>query len=144
MYIRTMIEIQTSVRIARPASEVFALLSDPTRFPLWNSAVDSVRPTGSTFAMERTLPGGRARNELEITELGEPERFGIRTLSGPTPFAYRYRLTPDGGATLVALDATVELGRPAELLGPLAARAVKHGIDANLATLRDALERGGR
>jgi uncharacterized protein YndB with AHSA1/START domain len=144
MYIVDMIEIQTSVRIARPAEEVFALLSDPTRFPLWNSAVDAVRPTGATYAMERTLPGGRAHNELEITELEAPERFGVRTLSGPTPFTYRYRLTPGGGATVVALDATVDLGAPAALLGPLAARAVKRGIDANLATLRDALERDGR
>jgi uncharacterized protein YndB with AHSA1/START domain len=142
MYLHLMLDIQTSVRIARPADEVFALLSDPTRFPLWNSAVVSVRATGSTYAMERALPGGQAHNELEITELEPPERFVIHTLSGPTPFTYRYRLASEDGATVVALDATVDVAPPASLLGPIAARAVKRGIDANLATLRDTLERG--
>jgi carbon monoxide dehydrogenase subunit G len=143
MYIRSMIEIQTSVRIERPADAVFALLSDPREFPLWNSAVDSVRRTGTTYAMRRTLPTGPADNELEIVESEAPTRFAIRTLSGPTPFVYRYRLVPDDGATVVELDATVELGGPVGLLGPLAARAVKRGIDANLGSLRDALERDG-
>ena len=70
--------------------------------------------------------------------MAPPAAFAIRTVSGPTPFAYRYTLTGEEGATVVALDAEVELGR----LGPIAARAVRRGVDANLATLRDALERG--
>ena len=57
--------------------------------------------------------------------------------SGPTLFAYEYRLRADGAATVVDFDGTVELAGPKALLG----RAVKRGIDANLATLRDVLER---
>lgn len=34
-----MIGFETSVRIERPIEEVFALVSDPLQFPLWNSAV---------------------------------------------------------------------------------------------------------
>jgi uncharacterized protein YndB with AHSA1/START domain len=133
-----MINFDTSVRIARPAEEVFAVLSDPTRFPLWNSAVASVhRTSATTYTMRRDLPTGPAENELEVVELAPPAVFTIRTTSGPTPFAYRYRLTREPGATVVALDAEVKLG----LLGPIAARAVRRGVDANLATLRDALER---
>jgi polyketide cyclase/dehydrase/lipid transport protein len=80
-------------------------------------------------------------NELEIVELDPPTVFGIRTTSGPTPFVYRYGLTDEGGATLVELDATVDLGARASVVAPLAARAVKRGIDTNLATLRATLER---
>ena len=132
-----MIAIHTSVRIVRPAEAVFALLSDPLRMPLWNSAVDSVRTAGPAYAMRRRLPTGPADNELEITALEAPALFAIRSTSGPTPFAYRYRLVPDGEATVVEFDGTVELGGPQALVG----RAIKRGIDANLATLRNTLER---
>ena len=134
-----MISFDTSVRIARPVDDVFTFLADPTRFPVWNSAVTSVRRTSATtYTMRRELPTGRADNELEVVELTPPAVFAVRTTSGPTPFAYRYTLTGEPGATVVALDAEVKLG----LLGPIAARAVRHGVDANLATLRNALERG--
>jgi uncharacterized protein YndB with AHSA1/START domain len=140
MYIGTMISFDTSVRIARPVDDVFTFLADPTRFPVWNSAVTSVRRTSATtYAMRRELPTGRAENELEVVELAPPSVFAIRTTSGPTPFTYRYALTADAGGTVIALDAEVSLG----LLGPIAARAVGRGVDANLATLRDALERAG-
>jgi uncharacterized protein YndB with AHSA1/START domain len=134
-----MITIQTSIRIARPAEEVFALLADPLRFPLWNSAVTAVEGTGPTYVMHRSLPTGAAVNELEVVALEPPTRFVIRTTSGPTPFVYEYRVRAEGAATIVELDAEVDLPGPKLLVG----RAVKRGIDANLATLRDALERGG-
>jgi uncharacterized protein YndB with AHSA1/START domain len=136
-----MIRIQTSVRIARPADDVFALLSDPVRFPLWNSAVTAVDGSGASYVMHRSLPTGQAENGLEVVECEPPARFTIRTTSGPTPFVYAYTLSEEGGATVVALDASVELDGPLALLGPLARRAVTHGIDANLETLRAVLER---
>src|SRR3954462_7549761 len=139
MYIGHMISLTTSIRIARPVDEVFALLADPLRFPLWNSAVTAVEGTGPTYTMRRSLPTGQAVNGLEIVALEPPARFAIRTTSGPTPFVYEYRLREEGGATVVELDAEADVPGPRLLVG----RAVKHGIDANLATLRDALERGG-
>ena len=138
-----MITFQTSVRVARPREEVFAFVADPHRFPQWNSAVRSVRPTspppratGSTYTMQRELPGGPAENTLEVVELEAPSLFALRTTSGPTPFLYRYRFTADGRATVIELDAAVELAGLTGRLGPLAARAVKRGVDANLATLK--------
>ena len=47
---------------------------------------------------------------------------------------------PEGGATVVHLAADVELPGIAGALGPLAARAVKRGVDANFATLKQILE----
>jgi Polyketide cyclase / dehydrase and lipid transport len=137
----------TRVRIARPTDEVFALVGDPLRFPLWNSAVQAVRlasgdpgEVGSTYVMERDLPSGRAENQVEVFARLPPTEFAIRTLSGPTPFVYRYRLSAEPEATLLALDAEVKLPGPAALLGPVAARGVKRGVDANLAALRAILE----
>ena len=119
-----MTEFQTSIRIGRPIEEVFAFVSDPLNFPRWNSAVQAVRQTGdATYAMERNLPTGRAHNDLELFGRRQPGEFGIRTTSGPTPFTYRY-----------ALDGV------AGLLGPVAGRAVKRGVDDNFAELKRLLE----
>jgi hypothetical protein len=85
--------------------------------------------------MQRELPTGRVRNELEVFELDPPAAFGIRTTSGPTPFVYRYRFSADDDATLVELDARVDLSGPAALVGALATPAIKRGVDANLGTL---------
>jgi uncharacterized protein YndB with AHSA1/START domain len=143
MYLDSMASFQTSVRITRPLHELFTYVSDPTQFPHWNSAVQSVHSTsaepgepGSTFLMRRELPTGPAENTLEVLERTPPEGFVIRTTSGPTPFVYRYRFIADGAATILELDATVDLAGLAALAGPLAGRAVKRGVDANLATLK--------
>jgi carbon monoxide dehydrogenase subunit G len=137
-----MTSFETSVRIERPIEEVFAFVSDPLQFPQWNSAVQSVRETGGrTYSMDRELPSGRVRNDLEIVTREPPTGFGIRTTSGPTPFTYRYGFSSEGGETVVHLDATVDLDGPARLLGPLAARAIKHGVDDNFAALKRLCER---
>jgi uncharacterized protein YndB with AHSA1/START domain len=137
---------KTAVRIERPIEEVFDYVSDPLTFPHWNSAVQAVRPAsgegepGSTYLMERDLPGGRAQNELEIVDRERPTAFTIRTTSGPTPFVYGYRFDSDGGATQLELEADVELSGIAGALGPLASRVVKRGVDANFAELKRILE----
>ncbi len=138
-----MIAFQTSVRIARPRPGLFAYVADPRQLPAWNSAVRSVRGTsatigkiGSTYTMLRELPTGLAENTLEIIELEPPSLFTLRTTAGPTPFRYRYRFRDHGSATIIELDASVELTGLAGRLGPLAAYAVKHGVNANLATLK--------
>jgi uncharacterized protein YndB with AHSA1/START domain len=137
---------ETAVRVERPAEQVFDYVSEPENFPHWNSAVQAVRRTsgegdaGSTYLIERDLPGGPAENELEILALSRPTQFDMRTTSGPTPFTYQYRFVSDDGATEVQLAAEVELSGVAGALGPLASRVVKRGVDANFATLKGILE----
>jgi carbon monoxide dehydrogenase subunit G len=138
---------ETSVRIRRPSDEVFAFVADPLKFGRWNSAVRAVSKrsgrdgeAGSTYMMERDLPSGRARNELEVLAREYPTGFLIRATSGPTPFTYRYGFSTANGETVVHLDAVVELGGAAALLGPLTGRAVKRGVDHNFDELRRILE----
>jgi carbon monoxide dehydrogenase subunit G len=151
------ISFETSVRIDRPIEQVFAFVSDPIQFPHWNSAVQAVRRTsavrgasgetaesGSTYSMERELPSGRVENGLEVFVRKQPTEFGIRTTSGPTPFVYDYAFASDGEDTIVHLDASVELAGIAAVLGPLAARAVRRGVDLNFTALKRTLEGNAR
>jgi uncharacterized protein YndB with AHSA1/START domain len=142
-----MITFETSTRIERPVEQVFDCVSDPLLFPRWNSAVQDVNNTsgsagavGSTYSMRRELPSGQVENELEILASEPPSEFAIRTISGPTPFRYRYRFVSDGRGTVVRLEARVELSGVAGLLGPVASRAVRRGVDANFAALKRVLE----
>jgi ligand-binding SRPBCC domain-containing protein len=142
-----MIAFQTSIAIERPLEEVFAFVSDPGNFSSWNSAVRDVRPTSAaangpnaTYVMTRQLPTGAATNQLEIVAREQAHEFAIRTTNGPTPFLYRYRFAVENGKTIVQLDAQVELDGIGAFMPQLARRAVKHGVDDNLATLKLILE----
>jgi uncharacterized protein YndB with AHSA1/START domain len=144
-----MITFETDVHIERPLDEVFAYVSEPLNFPRWNSAVELVRETsareggvGSTYVMERELPTGRAVNRLDVVASEAPHEFAIRASAGPTPFLYRYRFSSQDSETVVNLDAEVELPGAAALLPQLARRAIKSGVDDNLATLKRVLELG--
>ena len=95
---------------------------------------------GSTYSMQRLLPNGQAENDLEIVSREHPIGFAVRTTSGPTPFLYRYEFASAGADTVVRLDASVELLGVAAVLGPVAARGVRRGVDANLASLKRTLE----
>jgi uncharacterized protein YndB with AHSA1/START domain len=146
-----MITFETDVQIARPLEEVFAYVSEPLNFPRWNSAVEVVRETsareggvGSTYVMERDLPSGRAVNRLDVVASEAPHEFEIRASAGPTPFLYRYRFASENGGTIVKLDAEVELPGAASFIPQLARRAIKSGVDDNLATLKRILERDRR
>jgi uncharacterized protein YndB with AHSA1/START domain len=141
------ITFETNVRIDRPVEEVFAYVSEPLNFPYWNSAVETMRKTsagedavGSRYVMERELPTGRAINELDVLASEPPREFAIRATTGPTPFLYRYGFAAANGETIVHLDAEVDLPGLAAFLPPLARRAIKGGVDQNLATLKQILE----
>jgi ligand-binding SRPBCC domain-containing protein len=142
-----MIAFETSVRIERPTEAVFDYVSDPSTFPRWNSAVQAVRSLSgddgverSRYVMERDLPGGRAVNELEVVTRDRPTEFAVRTISGPTPFVYRYRFVSENGETVVRLDGEVDVDGVASLLAPVAGRAIKSGVDANFRVLKEVLE----
>jgi hypothetical protein len=142
------IRIETQIELAPGPAVVFARLADLERFPTWNSAVQRVVPrlagppvAGSRYAMSRRLPQGDVDDELEVVAIDPPRELVLRTIGGATPFIYRYTLSArDDRGTLLQLVAEIELGPIAGLLGPAARRAVRHGIDDNLQTLRAILD----
>jgi uncharacterized protein YndB with AHSA1/START domain len=141
------IAFETTARIKRPIEDVFSYVSDPLNLPRWNSAVQAVhrrsagaKGVGSTYLMERQLPTGRAVDELEVVASAPPHTFAIRAPTGPTPFLYRYQFAPANGETVMTLEAEVELTGAATLLPQLARRAIRKGVDDNLATLKRILE----
>jgi carbon monoxide dehydrogenase subunit G len=141
---------QLSLEIAAPPATVFDFVADFTTMPRWYSAVQRVERIGGTdglgaqYAVHRDLPGGPARNEVETTAYDHGREVTFTSLSGPTPFVYRYLVEPVGDATRLTLEGSISgagLSGPAALLGPLAEGLFKRGMRDNLGVLKEILER---
>jgi hypothetical protein len=141
---------QLSLPIAASPTTVFAFVADFTTMPRWYSAVqrvdrlDGTSGLGTRYAVHRHLPGGPARNEVEVTAFEEGREVAFTSLSGPTPFVYRYLVEPDGDASRLTLEGSISgagLSGPAALLGPLAEGVFKRGMRDNLGVLKEILER---
>ena len=142
------------VDLDRPPAQVFAVVADARTMPRWYEAVEKVTPAtggpagvGAHYDVERSLPGGRVHNDVEITE-HEPDRLvTFESRSGPTPFRYRYTLepvtNPGGAGTRLHLEGDIDgTGLPGPLghMGPLASQLFKRGMRDNLAQLKRLVE----
>ena len=139
-----------SLDIIAPPARVFEFVADFTTMPRWYSAVERVERVegtgglGTRYEVYRNLPGGPAVNDVAITSRSDGEEVTFTSLSGPTPFVYRYHVEPLPDATRLTLEGTISaagLRGPAGLLGPLAEGLFKRGMRDNLGTLTRILER---
>jgi uncharacterized protein YndB with AHSA1/START domain len=142
---------QTTIDIARPARDVFAVLADTETTPLWYEAVVSAVKTtpgpvgnGTRYRLRRSLSGGPIDNDVEISEYEPPAAVTLASLTGPTPFRYRYRLTPTAAnTTRVTLTGDITgdgLPGVPPALAPLAAKFFGRGMHQNLASLKRLIE----
>jgi uncharacterized protein YndB with AHSA1/START domain len=140
---------RTTITINRQPTEVFSLLADTEQTPLWYEAVVSATRTtsgpvgrGARYRLVRSLPSGVVENEVEITDYEPGRRFTLSSVSGPTPFHYRYSLDRSGSATTVTLDGEITGdGLPVpSALRPFATRAFAQGMARNLAVLKRIME----
>jgi uncharacterized protein YndB with AHSA1/START domain len=139
---------QISLDINRPPATVFAFIADFRTMPRWYEAVSQVTALassgeGARFRMVRSLPGGPAHNDVEVTAHIPGEQVTFTSTSGPTPFRYDYRLEPNTEGTRLTLDAQISgagLPGPAAHLSGLAERFFKQGMKKNLHTLKQILE----
>src|ERR1700693_857579 len=100
-----------SVEIDRPAPEVFAYLSDLTRHGEWSPTglrVESIAPgrpvaVGARYRSFGFNLGRQFENQLEITELEPPKRFGFtaQTQIGSRLFRHTFVLTPTAAGVRV-------------------------------------------
>ncbi|MEV4628181.1 SRPBCC family protein [Micromonospora sp. NPDC049523] len=134
-----------SLDISRPLPEVFAFLADFRNMPRWYEAVEQATASadGSHFHLVRSLPGGRAHNDVEMTSFRQDEEVTFASINGPTPFRYRYRFEPLPGGTRLTLEGSISgQGLPglAGHLGPLAEKLFSQGMRKNLLELQRILE----
>jgi uncharacterized protein YndB with AHSA1/START domain len=143
-------DFSLTVAIEQQPAVVFAFIAEPTNMTRWYHAVDHVTITagepigrGTRFETVRSLPGGRAINDVEIIDYEPNRRITFESPEGPTPFRYRYTLEPTGNHTVVTLEGRISgagLPGPAAHLGPVATRLFKRGMKQNLDVLKRLVE----
>jgi uncharacterized protein YndB with AHSA1/START domain len=85
-----MAPIVTSIEIDRPQDDVFAYVTDPTRFAEWQAGVEGGSTEGGTSphvgakCTTTRRVGGTARQVTsEITKIDPPTSWGIHGIDGP-------------------------------------------------------------
>jgi hypothetical protein len=139
----------TTIRVGRPAEEVFGYATDPTRFREWQHGVTDghletpATPGVGTRCYTTRRIGGKERPSVsEITHLDPPTTWGVRGIDGPIRAVVDLTvqpLTPDTSELTISVDFTGHgIGK---ILVPLVVRreAAKE-MPTNLATLKHHLE----
>jgi uncharacterized protein YndB with AHSA1/START domain len=144
--------IVSQIEIARPPNEVFAYVTDPSRFHQWQHDVvrvdiqgDSLAGVGSRFITTRRLGGAERAMTQEITELTPPRRWAARGVDGAIRPSAEVTVESLGGGTrsrvTIALDFEGHgFGKllPLEVIRRMAAK----GAPKSYRNLKDRLEQG--
>lgn len=123
-----MAPITNSVEIARSPEDVFAYLTDMSRFTEWQEAVVSARPlddgpmkVGSKATLTRRMGKREQTFTTELTDWNPPRSYGFRGLDGPVRPIGQGTLEPvgDGHRTRFTFSIDFEGHGIGKLLVPL-------------------------
>ena len=126
-----MAPIVHSVEISRSPEDVFAYLTDLTRFTEWQEAVVSARPlddgtmrVGSRATMTRRMGKREQTMTTELTEWSPPTSYAFRGIDGPIRAIGKGILEPlgDGQRTRFTFELDFEGHGIGKLLIPLVVR----------------------
>jgi len=147
--------VVTSAEIGRPAAEVFAYATDPTRFREWQKGVvdghmDS--PAGGTHTpavgarcvTTRRIGGASRPSTSELVHIDPPRTWGVRGTDGPIRAAVDVLVEPLTGSRsrlTISVDFTGHgIGK---ILVPLMVRReARKEMPGNMATLKQRMEAG--
>lgn len=143
-----MISTEFSITIARPLSDVFAVLSDVNKTAAWNSsAVEEHWTTpgpvgvGSRRRAVGKALGRRTENESEVIEFEPNRKWRMRSVSGPRWDATATFESVDGG-TRVDFAWTFQLSGVLRVLEPLLLRVFRRRFSNDLKRLKHLMESG--
>ncbi len=144
-----MIEIARTIRIARPPEDVFALLSDPERFPQFFSGVTCWEPlgeqrlgVGARYLVLFRAASVQAGGIVGVVLWDPPHALGWQSESGVEQ-AGRFRVGPAPGGSDLSIELEYRLpgARPVAWLAEhIARRLVDRHAHAALLAARRLLE----
>jgi uncharacterized protein YndB with AHSA1/START domain len=145
--------IESTIDIDRPPEEVYAYVTDPTRFPEWQHDVIRVRvegdrPPGVGTRFTTTRRIGRVEQTIvqEIDERTPPRSWSCRGVDGPFRPGAEITVEPLGGGARSRVTFALDfeghgIGRllPLDVIRRMAAK----GAPRSYRNLKYRLERGG-
>jgi uncharacterized protein YndB with AHSA1/START domain len=137
-----MAPIELTVEIDRTPAEVYPYVTDPTRFPEWQTDVVAVHPGEGGFTQVRRF-GGAERTLTQRVVLAEPpRRWAVAGVGGPIRPDVTVVIDPlDGGArSRLTFTFTYAGHGMGELLLPLVRRMTAKQAPHSLRRLKQRLE----
>jgi uncharacterized protein YndB with AHSA1/START domain len=145
-----MAPILTSIEIARPQDDVFAYVTDPSRFAEWQAGVESgcmdgsnSPSVGSRCTTTRRIGGTAREVTSEITKIDPPTSWAIHGIDGPVRAIVNVTVKPLNGNALsrVTIELDFEAHGIGKLLVPLVVRRqARNEMPANCRKLKQRLE----
>jgi uncharacterized protein YndB with AHSA1/START domain len=138
--------IVAGAEVARPAEEVFAYVTDPARFPEWQTGVVSGRmvdgPAGARCITVRRIGGADRTSTSEVVRVDPPRAWGVRGIDGPIRAAVDVAVEPLGpGRSRVSVTVDFTGHGIGTVLVPLVVRRqARKEMPGNVARLKDRLE----
>jgi uncharacterized protein YndB with AHSA1/START domain len=140
------VKFTNTIRIERPAREVFAYLAQLERIPEWNYAIsrtwkvsDGPVGKGSKYRQQRTVPN-RGEEDFMVTEFSPDDRLAISGTLGPFAAHLTYTLVEDGNVTVLTNDVTLQPSGLLRVVAPFGAARIKEAVARNLDALKQILE----
>jgi uncharacterized protein YndB with AHSA1/START domain len=139
--------IVATAEVDRPAADVFAYTTDPTRFPEWQAGVVSGHlhggdGVGARCTTVRRIGGAQRPSTSELVRLEPPQAWAVRGIDGPVRAAVDVTVEPlgaDRSRVAIAVDFTGHgIGRV--LVPLLVRREARKEMPINLARLKERLE----
>jgi uncharacterized protein YndB with AHSA1/START domain len=141
-----------SVEINRRPEDVFAYVTDPTRFHEWQDAVVSATPQGSgptqqgsRITLTRRMGKREQTMTSELTEYSPPQSYAFRVLDGPVRAFGKGRFQPvgEGDRTRFTFELDFEGHGIGKVLVPLVVRRqAEKELHESHANLKNRLESG--
>jgi uncharacterized protein YndB with AHSA1/START domain len=136
--------LESTIEVARPPEVVFAVATDPTRFPEWQRDVRSVRvlPDG-VFETTRAFAGARRTLRQRITRNDPPHLWAAEGIDGPIRPRATITVDPlDGGArSRVTFTLEFEGHGVGLAILPLVRRQAERGAPISYQNFKQLLER---
>jgi hypothetical protein len=145
--------IVTSTEIDRPAAEVFAYATDPTRFSEWQKGVvdgymdgsdnsTHAPAMGAKCVTTRRIGGANRPSISELTHIDPPKAWGVRGIDGPIRAVVEVLVEPVNGSRSRLTISVDFIGRGiGKILVPLMVRReARKEMPANMAALKQRME----
>ncbi len=145
-----MAPIVSSIDIARPQDEVFAYVTDPSRFAEWQTGVvggsmegGKTPSVGSKCLTTRRIGGAEREVTSEVTTLDPPRRWAIHGIDGPIRAIVNVTVRPHNGSaqSRVMIEVDFEGHGIGKLLVPFVVRRqARKEMPSNCLRLKQRLE----
>lgn len=141
-------EIEQSIIIHRPVTQVFSFVSNPENTKSWQPEViehkmlsDGPMGLGSKMRHVSKFMGRRIEVNIDITEFVPNRKIAFQVVSGTLPYTICYVFGPDGNGTRFTYSAVMPNNFLLKLMQPLMMPNAKRVIDKDITRLKALLEK---